>query len=258
MNHAVVSPLLTGWSIVCLRPSMQQPAVRRAVEARGAHHVTLPGLRLESLQAKPELYRALHCNTVVFTSPAAVHYAARLLPLNLPAQAVTFSVGEGTSRALMRHGITALAPAADAMHSDGVLALPQWSDVSGPVGLITAPGGRGIIAAGLAQRGLDVIRANVYQRLPPRFDVRHRRALMQAPSPRAVLVSSGEALEGALSALPREGQVHLLNAIAVCSSPRLVELSQAHGFSQAMNTSTPTPATMLDALAQHVAFTHFR
>lgn len=232
--------------------------MRRAVEIRGAHHVTLPGLRLESLQAKQELYRALRCNTVVFTSPAAVYYAAQLLPLRLSAQGVAFSVGAGTSRALLRHGIVALAPAADAMHSDGVLALPQWSDVSGPVGLISAPGGRGIIAAGLARRGLEVIRANVYQRLPPRLDARHHRALMQAPSPRAVLVSSGEALDGALAALPQDGQVHLLDAIAVCSSPRLVELSQAHGFSQAMNTSTPTPATMLDVLAQHVAFTHFR
>ena len=244
---------LPGWSIVCLRPSPQQAAVRHAVQARGACHVALPGLRLapmpDDLRARIELQCALRCEAVVFTSPAAVAFAARLLPLSELVAAWVFAVGEGTRRALARQGVEAIAPPPDAMHSEGVLALPQWRGIAAPVGLVTAPGGRGTIAAGLAQRGLEVLRAEVYHRLPPRLDARHLRALALAPAPRAVLLSSGEALDAVIGALPAGLLPVLLHATAVASSPRLAAMARSAGFAAVVEASAPTTARMLDALA---------
>lgn len=172
-----------------------------------------------------------------------------------------FAVGAGTARALARHGINAISPSHDAMHSEGLLALPEWNSVTGPVGLITAPGGRGTIPAGLTQRGLEIRRAEVYQRLPPRLDARHHRALMQSPAPRAVLVSSAEALDGALGALPPACRAHLLDAVAATCSARLAELAQTRGFSRVTTASAPTAVAMLDALEAfviHAGSTGFR
>jgi uroporphyrinogen-III synthase len=253
---------LAGWSVVCLRPSAQQAAVRRAVIARGGRHVSLPGLRLvpaiDARAARDALRNALDCSVIVFTSPAAVTFAAHLLPLRDLRRQTTIAVGEGTAMALARHGVPALMPPPDAMHSDGVLALPQWHQVAGPVGLVTAPGGRGVIAAGLTARGLEMRRAEVYQRLPPRLDARHLRALEHVPAPRAVLVSSAEALELALAALPEALRTHLLDATAVASSPRLAELARDRGFAGVLVASAPTASAMLDALVGHVGAAGFR
>lgn len=258
MNFSPDAQPLVAWSVICLRPSLQQAGVRRAVQARGGRHISLPGLRLVALPATRALDQALSCAAVVFTSPAAVHFAARQQALALASGAQAFAVGEGTRKALAGHHIAAISPPPDAMHSDGVLALPQWASVKGPVGLVTAPGGRGIIAAGLVQRGLVVVRANVYQRVPPRVDRRHLSALAQSTSPRAVLISSAEALDNLLAALPAEMQSTLLDAVAVVCSPRLGALATAHGFRRVVIASDPTAATMLNALEQHASEARFR
>lgn len=249
---------LAGWSVVCLRPSMQQAAVRAAVTARGARHVSLPGLRLAARPAAAQLRQALDCAAVVFTSPAAVHFAARQQTLVLRPAALVFAVGAGTAAALARYGIDAIAPAADAMHSDGVLALPHWQQMDSVVGLVTAPGGRGVIAAGLVRRGLTLIRADVYLRLPPRPSARHLRALLASTTPRAVLVSSGEALEGILAAVPAQARIRLRESVAIASSPRLVDLTRACGFTTVVLAPAPTATAMLDALQQHVTVRGFR
>ncbi len=261
MSRAAVLPLLANWSVICLRPASQQAAVRRAVQARGARHVALPGLRLAALPAAAELRAALACPAVAFTSPAAVHFAARSLPLKLRRGALAFAVGEGTARALARHGIVAISPSREAMHSEGLLALPQWNGIAGPVGLVTAPGGRGTIPDGLARRGLEIRRAEIYQRLPPRLDARHQRGLARAPAPRAVLVTSAQALEGALDALPPACRARLLDSVAVACSARLAGLARAHGFPRVVTATAPTAAAMLDALetsAMEAGSTGFR
>lgn len=249
---------LTGWTVICLRPSMQQAAARRAVRARGGVHVSLPGLRLVAQQAGEALVRALDCAAVVFTSPAAVHFAALQHVLELPSGVRCFAVGEGTARALARHGVRAIAPPPDAMHSDGVLALPQWQQLDGPVGLVTAPGGRGIIAAGLVRRGFSLRRAEVYRREPPRLDARHLRTLRQIGGPRAVLVSSAEALDAVLAILPADVRAGIFDGLVVASSPRLAELAGLRGFRATIIATAPTIQALLDALARHVATPGFR
>ena len=252
-----VSLPLAGWSVICLRPASQQAAVRRLTQARGARHVALPGLRLQAIPALTELEAALACATLVFTSPAAVAFALRQIELALPSGTTVFAVGAGTAQALARRGISALSPANDAMHSEGMLGLPQWKDIAGTVGLVTAPGGRGVIATGLARRGIEVRRAEVYRRLPPRLDARHRQALMQAPAPRAVLISSAEALHGAFDALPPDCRTRMLDAVAVTSSPRLSALARTLGYRRVVEGSAPTTAAMLGAL-ENAASAGFR
>lgn len=245
---------LAGWSVLCLRPSTQQAAVRRAVRARGGVHVALPGLGLvpmpDQAAAGAALVQALAAVAVVFTSPAAVSFAARLRPLQT--RAVVFAVGAGTARALARHGIQARYPAADAMHSEGLLALPQWQGLHGRVGVVTAPGGRGVIVSELARRGFELCVAEVYRRVPPRLDARHHAALAASTSPRAVLVSSGEALDAVRAALPPPLQARFLDALAVCSSTRLLAQARQAGFAQVLQAPAATVAAMLDALVGQI------
>ncbi len=156
-----------GWTFISLRPQGQNSALRRAVAGLGGHVVALPPWRLQRLDGMPvvrQLQRALNCDRVVFTSPAAVTAAATLLPLAEAQRSPWLTVGEGTARALRAQGVGEV-HAPQRMDSEGLLALPVLAEARGlRIGLVTAPGGRGLIAAHLQAAGATIERADVYQR----------------------------------------------------------------------------------------------
>lgn len=245
--------------MVVLRPAATCGPLLRALRAAGAAPVPLPALRLapaaDVAAASAQLTDALAAQLVVFTSPAAVRHARRLPGWRAVAGERVIAVGGGTATALARAGILgAQVPARS--DSEGVLALPQLADLHGAgVGLVTAPGGRGLIAPALAARGAHVHRADVYQRLAPRFDARHRRrvrALLEAPAvPRALLLTSLEALEHLLAGLGADASRLLHACVVVAASPRLVAAARDRGAVDVILASSASPAALVAALASH-------
>lgn len=253
MTDANQSPGLRGWTVLCLRPRVDQRAAARAVHARGAHALALPGLRLvaaaDVARARDALAAALACGDVVFTSPAAVRFAGRLLPLSDMRKRM-FAVGSGTAAALRLRGVVAAQPPASAMHSDGLLALPELVDGTGAVGLVTAPGGRDVISTTLQARGRSVVTAHVYRRLPPRLRREEVDALRTSDAPRAVLVTSAQALQYVLDGLDDGARDILLASTAIVSSARLHATAHDAGFADVLQARSPTVDAMLDALAE--------
>ncbi len=241
----------TGWTLVSLRPQGQHAAQRRAVAGLGGHVLALSPWRLQRLHGTPvlrQLQRALNCDRVVFTSPAAVAAAASLLPLAAAQRSPWLTVGEGTARALQAHGIIEV-HAPQRMDSEGLLALPVLANVHGlRIGLVTAPGGRGLIAAQLQAAGATIERADVYQRrllrLPPRTVAR----LAHSAYPWLLAVSSGEALQHFWQQLPPALQQRLqAQATAVVASDRLGEQARALGLSCVVRAAGPTTAQLVAA-----------
>src|SRR5579885_3153962 len=157
----------------------------RRVRALGGDAFRLPGCRrcaIENPQAaRAALREALRGDCVIFTSPAAVRFAAKLLPLRTRARAI--APGAGTAAALRRAGLAEIAVPARA-DSEGVLALPELLHARGKrIGVIGAPGGRELLQRELAARGAEVRLAQVYRRLPPRLDRRHVAALTRGRAP---------------------------------------------------------------------------
>src|SRR5690606_6418263 len=152
-------------------------AMRRAAAAHGARVLALSPWRIEARDdaaTRAALRDALSADAVAFTSPAAVRAAAALRALRPRRGQAWLAVGAGTAMAVRRAGAAGGAPRAR-MDSEGLLALPGLRDVRGKaIGLVTAPGGRGVIATTLARRGARILRADVYARVPV------------APSPRAI------------------------------------------------------------------------
>ncbi len=257
MSSASVSPYLSVRTVIVLRAAAHGGALRRAIAARGATPLLLPALRLQPIPdadaARHALRGALLAAQLIFTSPAAVRHAAQLLPLRSEGTRRAYAVGRGTARALLRHGVDAIHPGAGAMHSEGLLALPDFAAAhyarGGDVGLVTAPGGRGLIAHALRARGAQLRVAEVYRRLPPRFDRRHFAALRASATPRALLLSSAEALRNTLDALPADLAALLRESVVVASSTRLARCAQELGFASVIHAQAPDPDSMLDALA---------
>jgi uroporphyrinogen-III synthase len=164
-----------------------------------------------------------------------------------------FAVGAGTAAALQRAGMADVAAPAR-MDSEGLLALPGLQDIAGTtIGLVTAPGGRGMLAPELQERGARVLRADVYTRTPVAPAPRALAALREAPGPLVLALSSGEALQRALATVPDDIAAILLGACVVAASDRLAALARGLGFTDVIVAHGPRPRDLLDAAVRRTS-----
>lgn len=246
------SPVLSGCYFISLRPVGGHDALRRAAASHGARVLALSPWRLASRDdagTRAALRAALSAPKLVFTSPAAVRAARALRTLRARRGQAWFAVGSGTAAAL-RHAGIADAVAPRRMDSEGVLALPALRDVRGEqVGLVTAPGGRGRIAAVLQRRGARVLRADVYARVTVMPSPRAVALLRELDSaPLLLALSSGEALAHVLDALPGDLVATLeKRARVIAASARLAALAHERGFRDIVIADNARPRALVNA-----------
>lgn len=258
MDKAAGAPALAGWYVISLRPSGSHGPVRRAAAALGARVLAVSTLALRERPAGPALQAALACPAVVVTSPAAVVFAARQATLRVLPGQHWFALGEGSARALARAGVPGAITPRGGSDSESLLALPQLQAPLSRVGLVTAPGGRGLIPETLAARGAEIHRADVYHREPIRPRAAQLAALAALPAASALLVTSSEAFDGLWSVLDAPARDALRQRPAVASSPRLAVQLASLGFQAIVPAPGAAPGTLLDALAADVARGRFR
>jgi uroporphyrinogen-III synthase len=244
---------LAGTRIAITRPAGTGAPLARRVRELGGTPLLLPGSSLRAasdpVAAAKALQVTLDSDGVIFTSPAAVRFAAQLTRLQTRARVL--APGAGTLRALHRAGCTrAVAPARE--DSEGILALPALQNVQGQrIGIVGAAGGRGLLARELTARGASVGHVHVYQRVPARLGLRHADALRQsARRPLYVLLSSAEALANILAALPADARRALLDGSAVVSSRRIGEAARNAGFARVLPAASAHAGDLLTAVAQ--------
>lgn len=254
MPHAS-SPLL-GWTLISLRPAGGHASLRRAAAKHGARVFALSPWRLrhrDDPAIRAALRAALAAERVVFTSPAAVDAASALRRLRPKNSQILFAIGEGTASALRRAGVASQRiRVPQRMDSEGLLALADLRVLRGTdVGLITAPGGRGVIAPALTRRGARVLRCDVYERVPVAWSAATLDKLHALDRPQAWMASSGEALQRAAQALPPEAIRP--GALAVVPSDRLATLARKIGFGRTLIAASARPVDLVAALAQAAA-----
>jgi len=254
MNSRAYVPADTAWYLISLRPSGQHDGLRRAAARFGARAVAVSPWRLQARDdeaTRSRMAQALACDRLIFTSPAAAVAAAGLMPLERLDAGRLVAVGQGTARALRRHGAAAVqAPAR--MDSEGLLALPAMADLHGKrVALVTAPGGRGMIAAQVQARGAQLLRVDVYDRVPLPVPAALCARLQALDAPAVLAVSSGEALERVMPQLPPALRQRWQRQPLVAASARLAALATTLGFAHAHVAAGPMPGQL--AAAAHAA-----
>ncbi|HET7563006.1 MAG TPA: uroporphyrinogen-III synthase [Rhodanobacteraceae bacterium] len=241
---------LAGTRIAITRPVGSGGALARRVRALGGEPLSLPGVRLRAAgdadTARASLRTALACDIVIFSSPAAVRFAAALASLRTRARVL--APGRGTAHALRRAGLAGVITP-EREDSEGLLALPQLHDVRGRhIGIIGAAGGRGLLQHELVARGGSVTIAHVYERAPARLDRRHANTLLRAPrKPLFVWLTSAQALDNILAALPTDARRHMLAGTAVASSERLVDAAHRAGFQRVLRAASVQAGDLLAA-----------
>ena len=217
------SGALTGWNVVVTRPRESAASLIRGLRSHGAHVFRLPA---QDIQTNLEFDWCTAISTSddiddwVFTSPSAVSHAHTLLKRGLPPNHV-FAVGSSTAAALLRHGIHAFAP--QQRHtSEALLHVAGLGDVANRrIAIISAPGGRGLIASTLRDRGAHVTEWLVYRRRAVVWSQRKLAALAALNAPVVTIISSGEAIDIIASALPSAMWQRLRDARWIASSERL-------------------------------------
>lgn len=250
-TRAHASAPLAGRVVVITRPAGTATALSRRVRALGGQPLALPGLSLRGVEdaraSAIALRAALRDDVLVFTSPAAVRFAAKLAPLRT--RAAVLAVGQGTARALRRHGIAAIAP--PRQDSEGLLEQPALRALRGRrVALIGAPGGRGLLREQFAARGAELRELHVYRRVAPRLLRRHVDAVAALPRSARVLLSSAEALDNLRQLLPPSAWARLCAATAVASSERLATAARAAGFARVRIAASAMGADLLAEAAR--------
>lgn len=238
------------WYVISLRPRGGHEGLRKAAAREGGGLVALSPWRIaqrDDAATRSALRDALAADFVVFTSPAAVRAARALRTLKPRRGQPWCAVGSGTAAALRRAGVDGVqAPAR--MDSEGLLGLPVLRDVRGrDVGLVTAPGGRGELAPALQARGAGVVRADVYAREPVAIAPASLRRLRDARAPLVLALSSGEALQRVMEAVPPDVLARLRHARVVAASERLAALARASGFADVVRAGGPCPRDLVAA-----------
>jgi uroporphyrinogen-III synthase len=242
-----------GWYVISLRPQGEHGAMRRAAAAHGARVVALSPWRLQShddAAARAALHAALAAPRVLFTSPVAVRAAMALQQLrSLPGQH-WIAVGSGTARALQQAGIASVQSPAR-MDSEGLLDLPALHALDGvAVGLVTAPQGRDVLASELGKRGAQLLRADVYTRVPVTLSRRVLHRLRTLDAPASLALSSGAALQQVIASLPGDVLAGLRSMPVVAASQRLMQVARDAGFTEVTVADGPLPKQILAAMAR--------
>jgi len=245
------TPVWAAVRLISLRPAGGHAPLRRAAARYGIKVLALSPWKLvchADAATRDALAAAVQADVVVVTSPAAVAAAGRLSPLYAQSGQTWVAVGAGTAQRLRRAGVKGVITP-ERMDSEGLLALPVLRALHGQrVGLMTAPGGRGLIVPTLQQRGAHVLRADVYERVavaPSPVAL----ARLAEPGPLRLALSSQGALMGILETLPEPARQRLRTARVVAASERLARFAIEMGFSAPIIASDARPGSLLRAMA---------
>ncbi len=252
------------WYAISLRPSDEHQALRELAARSGGGLIALSPWSIRTRDDPATLAAldaALEAPVVVATSPAVARALAELRgagggaapSLPRPGQS-WYAVGAGTAEALQAIGVAPVRWPAR-MDSEGLLALPglQAFAPGTTLGLLTAPGGRGLIAPALGERGARVLRADLYERVPTALAPSEIARLQALDAPAVLALSSAEALQRVLEALPPQARARLLQARVRAASARLAELAREAGFAQVEQAAGPAAAQLLAGLERAFA-----
>ncbi|HEN47025.1 MAG TPA: uroporphyrinogen-III synthase [Mizugakiibacter sp.] len=246
-------PLLDT-QVIVTRAGHAAGILSRQLRRLGAEVLPLAGYRLvpaaKSAVVHQQLAVALRADVCIFSSPAAVTFAARSAVLQPGPSRCVVALGQATARTLRRHGVRQVVTPAR-QDSEGVLALPELALLRGhTVAIVGAPGGRGLLQQALRQQGAKLLEAWVYARIDPRIKAGQRGALRALCQPCYALLSSVESIQRLQAVLGPKDFSHLRKAIAIASSARVADAACQAGFSPPYLATSALAKDLLTALLQ--------
>ena len=160
---------LHGVGVLVTRPEQQAMPLCRLLEIQGATTLRLPAVEIRAVGQRRETAAQLGAledfDVIIFTSTNAVRFGASLL--DQKRELTLAALGPATARALNLAGYRVAVQPRESFDSEGLLAHPKLEHPAGlRIFIIKGIGGRPLLEQELAQRGAQVVTAEVYRREP--------------------------------------------------------------------------------------------
>jgi uroporphyrinogen-III synthase len=247
---------LNGAGIVITRPARQAAGLANEIAALGGKPLIFPAIVIHPPADRGPLDDALRrlaeFDYAIFVSANAVEYVvgdAAAWPRSL----VAFGPGPGTAAALREAGLAEVRMPASTMDSDGMLALPELTNVAGKGVLIFRGGGdRDVLRDALLARGARVVQVDCYRRARPASGAA---GLIEAWRERrvdAVTITSSEGLDNLWTILGAEGRRYLAATPTFVPHPRIAGHARATGIAKVIVTP-PADSGLLASLLEYFA-----
>lgn len=253
-----VAPL-RGRGIVVTRPAGQAGRLARTLQAAGATVIVFPVIEIRAVAdaaaARARLARLASYDALVFVSANAVEHGFALLAdgVPLPASLSIVAVGTGTAAALHAHGVSRVVMPDERYDSEGMLKLPELTDVAGKqVLIVRGSGGRELLGQTLAARGARVEYAECYERARPATSAEPLIRAWRQDALHAVTITSSEGLHNLWVMLGAEGQAHLRATPLFVSHERIAATAHALGLDDVIPTA-PGDEGLVAALMRRYA-----
>lgn len=225
---------LAGLGIVVTRPARQAATFAQKLAALGASPIVFPAIvilppvdraSLDDVHARLRDY-----DFAVFVSANAVEYGAPAAP-RWPASLVAFAPGPGTAEALAGAGVLDVRVPRTTLDSEGMLALPELTDVRDQrIVIFRGEGGRELLADTLRERGAHVDIVSCYRRTVPSGGADGLVEALRERRAHAVTVTSSAGVDNLWSVLGDEGR-RLTKLLPVFAPhPRIAERARALGL----------------------------
>ncbi len=249
MTQTKPNLLMREWTVLSLRPHGQHAVAHCASKLRGAKFLACSSMEIEAIKNDESLKNALACDHIIVTSPAAARFAGQSSVFTAAQKPHWFTLGEGTASVLRKIGITNISIPSKGSNSESLLAMTELQNLHGKtIGLITAPGGRGLIEPALIDRGAWVQVAFMYQRKIIPIAAEEIKAIANLHKPFAILCSSHEVFKSFWQQLNTELKEKMIAGLWIVSSPRLQVLLQQAGVMNITVSASPQPDAMLEHL----------
>ncbi len=204
---------LAGRHVVVTRPAEQASQLSRLIAAAGGLPLLFPLLTISDV-ADPGPLAAIagrldEFDLAVFVSPNAVE---RGLPPILarrrwPAATAVATVGRGSERALVRHGLSGVIVPQQRSDSEALLEMPELQDMAGKRVLIfRGDGGRELLGDCLRERGASVEYLCCYLRCRPEGGMAALQQLWSSGQLDALILTSSEGLRNLYEMLDSDGR----------------------------------------------------
>jgi uroporphyrinogen-III synthase len=252
---------LQGKCILVTRPQPLGEILCQEINRANGKAIYLPTIEIHP-PADPTLYQHQlskidNLDWLIFISPQAIYTIRDLLHqkwMELPGRTLIAAIGGGTAKALEQAGFHVDAfPPEDMWSSEGLLALPEFQQVSGKkIALMRGEGGREYLEQSLRNRGAIVSQIVVYRRVKPDLDTDVYIKLIVEHAIDYIVATSSEGLRNLIEMLlPAWAELHAINLVVI--SHNMQVLAAELGFEKIILAKNPSRSAIMDALNQSIA-----
>ena len=246
---------LSGRRIVVTRPKGQAETLLALIRQAGGEPLEIPALEIRELEDLAPFHSVIErldsFDTAIFVSRNAVRRTFALMGKRpWPAQLRVATVGNGSREELESRGITGVSAPGGQADSEALLAMQEFSAVSGKrIAIFRGEGGRTLLGDTLAVRGALVEQAPCYRRARPAQSAALLVAAWEHGKVDAVMVSSGEGLANLLEMLDN-GSQRLAGTVLFVPHPRVAVEAVRKGLKRPV-VAGPGDAQMAAALVAY-------